>query len=279
MFQLRGRAAMVTGGTDGIGAAIAESLSAAGANLLLVGREEDDAAHRTLENCRAHGVLAEACYLDLAQPTKCVIDQLLPAVERSCLSIDLLVNNVGTYREPSFLEVDLETYERTLRLNVTLGFFLTQAFALRWIQNKIEGRVLFTGSVNGLLSEPCHAAYDTSKGAVAAMVRSLCVELAPHRIRVNSLAPGLIRTPLTEPALKDPMARVGWRDILPMASSQRRKRVGQQPCFCSAMRLSSSWPNHLHRRRDEQLAAGAANKANASMNKILNLSFVFSNLL
>lgn len=241
MFQLHGRTALVTGGTNGIGAAIAESLSAAGANLLLVGREEDDAAHRTLENCRAHGVLAEACYLDLAQPTKSVLDQLLPAVERSCLSIDLLVNNVGTYREPSFLEVDLETYERTLRLNVTLGFFLTQAFALRWIQNKIEGRVLFTGSVNGLLSEPCHAAYDTSKGAVAAMVRSLCVELAPHRIRVNSLAPGLIRTPLTEPALKDPVAR-RWMErhtpngLIPTAEA----------CGPAAVFLLSDEAFHLH---------------------------------
>jgi NAD(P)-dependent dehydrogenase (short-subunit alcohol dehydrogenase family) len=85
-----------------------------------------------------------------------------------------------------------------MHLNVTAGFFLTQAISRRWVEHGVEGRVLFTGSINGLLSEPDHTAYDTSKGAVAAMVRSLCVALAPHRIRVNSLAPGLVRTPLTD---------------------------------------------------------------------------------
>jgi NAD(P)-dependent dehydrogenase (short-subunit alcohol dehydrogenase family) len=65
------------------------------------------------------------------------------------------------------------------------------------VADSVEGRVLMTGSINGLLAEPDHVAYDASKGAVAAMVRSLCVALAPRGIRVNAMAPGLVRTPLT----------------------------------------------------------------------------------
>ena len=70
--------------------------------------------------------------------------------------------------------------------------------SVRWVEEGTRGRILFTGSINGILSEPDHTAYDTSKGAVAAMVRSLCVTLAPLGIRVNALAPGLVRTPLTK---------------------------------------------------------------------------------
>ena len=115
--------------------------------------------------------------------------------------IRLLVNNAGTFIDKAFLDMDYQTYQTTMRLNVASGYFLTQAFARRWVTDGIEGRVVFTGSINGFLAEPDHTAYDTSKGAVAAMVRSLCVSLAPHGIRVNSMAPGLVRTPLTGPAI------------------------------------------------------------------------------
>jgi NAD(P)-dependent dehydrogenase (short-subunit alcohol dehydrogenase family) len=91
-----------------------------------------------------------------------------------------------------------------MRLNVYAPFFLTQRFARRWVENKVAGRVLMIGSINGRLAETAHTAYDTSKGAIEMMVKTLCVELARHGIRVNGLAPGLFRTPLTAPVLDDP---------------------------------------------------------------------------
>jgi len=129
------------------------------------------------------------------------------------MSVSLLVNNAGTFREPPFLEMEYQDYQHTMRLNVDAGFFLTQAIARRWVAGGIRGRVLFTGSINGLLAEADHAAYDTSKGAVASMVRTLCVALAPRGIRVNGVAPGLVRTPLTDQILSVDRDAMRWMQL------------------------------------------------------------------
>ena len=197
-FDLTGRQALVTGGTQGVGAAIAKSLAQAGADILILGLRDDSSARATLDSCSAEGVTAKLLVQDLSLAPDLYLNDLMDRVESLMPGIDLLVNNAGTYIDPPFLELSPECFQRTMHLNVHAGFFLTQAFARNWIASGVSGRVLFTGSINGLLSEPDHTAYDTSKGAVAAMVRSLCVTLAPHQIRVNSMAPGLVRTPLTD---------------------------------------------------------------------------------
>lgn len=241
MFQLRGHSALVTGGTHGIGAAIAGSLAQAGANLLLVGLAEDENARQTLAYCRSFGIEANVVYMDLSHETGSTVARLLQHVKERLPSMDLLVNNVGVYAEPGFLEVDFATYQRTMRINVDLGFFLTQAVARDWVQHQVGGRVLFTGSINGLLAEPQHAAYDTSKGAVASMVRTLCVELAPRGIRVNAIAPGLIRTPLTEPAIQNPVTQRWIEQHTPNGSIPNPDSCGPAAVF-----LLSDEAHHIH---------------------------------
>lgn len=240
-FHLGGHRALVTGGTQGVGAAIALAIAQAGADVLLVGLRNDEVAQRTLADCRRHGVAAELLTVDLGQPPARYLGQLLQQIEQTMPGIDLLVNNAGTYIDPPFLELDYECYERTMSLNVTAGFFLTQALARRWVAEGMEGRVLFTGSINGLLSEPDHVAYDTSKGAVAAMVRSLCVALAPHRIRVNSLAPGLVRTPLTD-VLNQNARLDSWMKL----HTPNGQVPGAEVCGGGAVFLLSDAAAHIH---------------------------------
>ncbi len=203
-FRLDGRTALVTGGTQGVGAAIATAIARAGGEVVLHGLRSDETAQQTRAACLDLGVRCEIITADLADDQPTVTERLLQAVDALSMPVDLLVNNAGVFIDQPFLEMDAARFQRTMQINVASGFFLTQAFARRWTEQGIAGRVLFTGSINGLLAEPDHVAYDCSKGAVAAMVRSLCVALAPQGIRVNSMAPGLVRSPLTNTAIDDP---------------------------------------------------------------------------
>lgn len=240
-FSLVGHRALVTGGTQGVGGAIAVAIAQAGADVLLIGLNEDTIAQETLRQCRAAGVQAELITADLAQPPDQYMDALLEKADEVMPGIDLLVNNAGTYIDQPFLQMDFARYMTTMHLNVTAGFFLTQAFARRWIEKKVAGRVVFTGSINGFLAEPDHAAYDTSKGAVTAMVKSLCVSLAPHQIRVNAMAPGLVRTPLTDVINQD--ARLeSWMKY----HTPNGQVPGPEVCSGAVVFLLSDAAAHVH---------------------------------
>ena len=240
-FDLTGHRAMVTGGTQGVGGAIAVAIANAGADVLLVGLKDDAVAQQTLGLCRDAGVQADLVTADLARPPSEYLDQLLTSADAVMPAIDLLVNNAGTYIDKPFLEMDFQRYMTTMHLNVTAGYFLTQAFAQRWVKNKISGRVVFTGSINGFLAEPNHTAYDTSKGAVTAMVKSLCVSLAPHRIRVNAMAPGLVRTPLTDIVNQDKQLEA-WMQL----HTPNGAVPGPEACSGAVVFLLSDAAEHVH---------------------------------
>jgi NAD(P)-dependent dehydrogenase (short-subunit alcohol dehydrogenase family) len=240
-FDLSGHRALITGGTQGVGAAIAQAMAGAGADLLLTGLRDDEHARRTLAACRDLGVQAELITVDLAQPPGQYLDRLLADCQQRLPAIDLLVNNAGTFIDTAFLDMDFERYLTTMHLNVTAGYFLTQAFARRWIRDQVAGRVLFTGSINGILAEPQHTAYDTSKGAVAALVRTLCVTLAPYHIRVNAMAPGLVRTPLTDVLNQDPRLD-SWMKL----HTPNGQVPGAEVCGGAAVFLLSDAAGHVH---------------------------------
>jgi glucose 1-dehydrogenase len=243
MISLNGKTALVTGSTRGIGRAIAVGLAAAGANVVVHGRADGPAAAETLATCRAHGVRAELITGDLsADSTIDTVRQIFDdATSALNADVDLLVNNAGTYMDQPFLEMDFETFDRTMKLNVYSYFFLTQRFAQYWTKNEIAGRVLLIGSINGRLAEPTHTAYDTSKGAVEMMVRTLCVSLAPHGIRVNGLAPGLLITPLTEPALEEGGLK-SWMKL----HTPNGQVPGPEVCAEAAAYLLSDAATHVH---------------------------------
>jgi len=241
-MRLDERTALITGGTQGVGAAIAQSLAAAGCHVILHGLRDDTVAQQTLAHCRQLGVKAELVCADLASDAYQVIDEFVARVDQVSSEVSLLVNNAGTYHEEPFLEMTYASFHRTMQLNVYAGFFLTQAYARRWVAQGTAGRVLFTGSINGELAEADHAAYDTSKGAVRMMVRSLCVALAPHGIRVNAMAPGLVVTPLTAPALEPDGDGLQW-----MQWHTPNGRVpGAEVCGGAALFLLSDQAEHIH---------------------------------
>lgn len=200
-MTFRDKSVFITGSVQGIGLAIAERLGAAGAGVVLHGLDESK-AEEALARVRATGAKARFVAGDLAQGQPGNIADLVERVWAEG-PVDLLVCNAGTYIDDAFLETSYEKLDLTLRLNVYAYFLTVQEVAKRWVAVGTLGRIVLVGSINGRLAEDKHVAYDASKGAVEAMVRSLAVSLAPHGIRVNGMAPGLLYTPLTSPALDD----------------------------------------------------------------------------
>lgn len=225
----------------GVGRAIATRLARSGADIVLHGLRDDEAAQETLAAIREQGVRGELITVDLTGPTDRVVATVFREVAATGLPIDILISNAGTYSEGEFLEMDLATFDRTMKLNVYSHFFLIQQFSRHWIEQGIPGRVLLTGSINGRLAEQTHAAYDTSKGAVEMMVKTLAVTLAPHDIRVNGMAPGLVRTPLTAPALDQPGV-TEWMKL----HTPNGQVPGPEACAGAAAFLVSDEAVHIH---------------------------------
>jgi NAD(P)-dependent dehydrogenase (short-subunit alcohol dehydrogenase family) len=242
MIDLTGRTALITGSTQGVGAAIARSLCRAGADVVLHGREQDAWAQSTLDHCRALGREAELICFDLSREVTELRQDFVAPLLRRRPEIDLLVNNAGVFIDQPFLDMDVATFDRTFQINVRAPFFIAQAFAKHWLERSMRGRMLFTGSINGLLAEPSHAAYDASKGATAGLVRSLCVTLAPLGIRVNAIAPGLVRTPLTDEVLSKDLPVLRWMAL----HTPNRTVPDADVCGPMAAFLLSDLAEHIH---------------------------------
>lgn len=242
MIDLRGHRALITGGTQGVGAAIARSLASAGCDLVLQGLRQEQESIATVATCVSQGVDVQTIFIDLRQPISKTIEELKRCEASGGKAVDLLVNNVGVFIDKPFLEMDESIFDDTFHLNVKVGYFLTQAWAKTWIAQGIAGRVLFTGSINGLLAEPTHTAYDASKAAVAGLVRSLCVSLAPHGIRVNSMAPGLVRTPLTNQILSTDVKALEWMKL----HTPNGEVPSADVCGGTAAFLLSDLASHIH---------------------------------
>jgi NAD(P)-dependent dehydrogenase (short-subunit alcohol dehydrogenase family) len=241
VIDLKGHAALVTGSSKGVGKAIAEAFAQAGANVLVHGRERNKEAKETIAQCKSFGAKTDFVAADLLGPVEETVEAVFVKSIELMPKIDILVNNAGQFFDVKFEEMTLERFERTVRLNVTSAYFLTQRFAKHWIEKNIAGRVLFIGSINGRLAEPGSTAYDISKGAVEMMVKTLAVALAPKNVRVNGLAPGLVRTPQT-----------AWIDTRPTQAEWVAYHTpnGQIPaaevCGPGAVYLCSDAAAHVH---------------------------------
>jgi NAD(P)-dependent dehydrogenase (short-subunit alcohol dehydrogenase family) len=185
-FSLAHNAALVTGSSKGIGLAIANGIHEAGAAVVYHGN-----------TARPDSIPPGCSFVsgNLLEPdtsAKLVADAF--ALQPK---LDLLVANAGSFFDRPFLEMDAATWDKTMNLNVRATYFLCQAFAKELIARKRPGAMVLISSTNGFQSEEDSTAYDSSKGALVMMTRSLAQALVEHNLRVNGLAPGLIRTPLT----------------------------------------------------------------------------------
>ncbi len=220
-FSLEGHAALVTGSSQGIGQAIARGLAECGARIVCHGLHDQPSE-----------VPYFACDLALPEAPADLIEKAFIAEP----ALDTLICNAGSFFDTPFLEMTGQEWGRTMNLNLSATFFLVQAFARRRVSLGGGGSIVIVSSTNGFQAEADSVAYDTSQGGLVMMTKSLAVSLAPHGIRVNGIAPGLIRTPLTqtwmEPRANDVLKHYEKKILL--------GRVGQpQDCAGAAAFLCS----------------------------------------
>jgi NAD(P)-dependent dehydrogenase (short-subunit alcohol dehydrogenase family) len=191
-FRLDGRRALVTGAGRGIGLTAASALAAAGAHVTLAARTEseiEDAA----EAIRARGQSADALPLDVTDIA--AVREALGQRE----PYQVLVNNAGMNRPKMLPDVTIDDFDTIMGLNVRAAFFVAQTVALRLLDARLPGSIINISSQMGHVGAARRTVYCTSKHAMEGFTKAMAIELAPHNIRVNSLGPTFLETPMTRP--------------------------------------------------------------------------------
>jgi gluconate 5-dehydrogenase len=199
LFDLTGKVALVTGAYRGLGFAIAKGLAHAGATVVLNGRKPAElaAAARTLTDA---GLQADVSVFDVT--VRDAVHERVAAVEARHGHIDILVNNAGIQRRSPLVDFKQEDWDAIVATNLTAPFLVSQAVLPGMIARK-SGKIIHIASMLSEFARPTVVPYAAAKGGVRQLARGMAVELAPHNIQVNSIAPGYFATELNRALLDD----------------------------------------------------------------------------
>lgn len=221
-FRLDGRKAMITGASRGIGLAGAAALAEAGAHVYLVARGQGDLADivAAIEDA---GGKAEAMVLDVTDTAavKAAVGEHGP--------FDILFNNAGTARHAQMIDTEEADFDAVMDVNFRAAYFVSQAVARGMVEAGRGGSIIHTSSQMGHVGGIERTVYCASKHALEGMTKAMAIELGPHSIRVNTIGPTFIRTPMTEPTFSDP-EKLDW-----IKSKIKLDRVGEMEDIMGAV--------------------------------------------
>jgi glucose 1-dehydrogenase len=223
---LRGQKALVTGANSGIGLGVALALGQAGADVVVNYVSSDDAAQQVVEDIKQSGVQAYAHKADVSKEDQ--VQEMFQRMFNEFGTIDILINNAGLQRDAPFDQMTIAQWNTVININLT-GQFLCAREAVREFKRRgvvpevscAAGKIICISSVHEVIPWAGHVNYAASKGGVMLMMKSIAQEVAPYRIRVNSIAPGAIRTPINTAAWNTPEAYDALMTLVPY------KRIGE----------------------------------------------------
>ncbi|MFE2874322.1 SDR family oxidoreductase [Streptomyces roseus] len=236
---LKGQKALVTGANSGIGKATAIGLGRAGADVVVNYVAGQDAAQEVVREIEGFGVRAYAHEGDVSQEDQ-VVDMVARMV-REFGTIDIMVANAGLQRDAALTEMTMAQWSKVLDVNLTGQFLCAREAAREFLRRGVvpevsrsAGKIICMSSVHQIIPWAGHVNYASSKGGVQMLMATLAQELAPHRIRVNAVAPGAIRTPINRNAWDTPEAEADLLRLIPY------RRVGDPEDIANAVTVLAS---------------------------------------
>jgi glucose 1-dehydrogenase len=242
---LKGQKALVTGANSGIGKAIAIALGQAGADVVVNYLRGEDEAHAVVAEARHCGARSYAHMADVSQEDQ--VQAMFRRMFQEFGTIDILINNAGLQQDAHFEEMTLAQWNRVIGVNLT-GQFLCAREAVREFKRRgvvrevscSAGKIICISSVHEIIPWGGHVNYAASKGGVMLMMKSVAQEMAPYRIRVNSIAPGAIRTPINRSAWETPEAYAELLKLIPYQRIGEPEDIGR-----AAVWLASDFTDYI----------------------------------
>lgn len=225
-YKLEGQIALVTGASSGIGAGVAKALAREGASVVINYSSNPEKAEKILNEIQLAGGTAMTVKADVSSEQEVIA--MYNEIFKQFGTVDILVNNAGLQKDAKFHEMSLEEWNRVIGINLT-GQFLCAREAIKEFlrrgivpeKSKAAGKIICMSSVHEVIPWAGHANYASSKGGVMMLMKSIAQEYAPMKIRVNSIGPGAIRTPINHAAWQTPES---YRQLLKLIP---QKRIGE----------------------------------------------------
>jgi len=236
---LKGQKALVTGGNSGIGKAVAIALAEAGADVVVNSVRDNPSADDVVRIISGHGVRALAIQADVSQESQ--VEAMFAKMLSEFGTIDILVNNAGVQKDAPIEEMTLAQWNTVIGVNLT-GQFLCAREAVREFKRRgvvkevsvAAGKIICMSSVHETIPWAGHVNYAASKGGVMLMMKSIAQEVAPYRIRVNSICPGAIRTPINREAWSTPAAYKALMMLIPYKRIGEPEDIGRVAAFLAS---------------------------------------------
>ena len=231
MARLTNKIAVITGAARGLGQAMALRFAEEGCALVLSDLNLEG-VQETAKMAEARGGRAMAMQVDITQRTE--VERMVKLAVSELGPLDILINNAGIFFNVAFEEMSDEQWQRMMDVNLTSVFLVSQIVIRHWLSAKRGGSIINLASISATVAFTDSSHYCASKAGVAALTRCLAMEFGPFGIRANAMAPGIMETEMTRPALSEPDLAADWKLRIPLRSYGKPEDVANLALFLAS---------------------------------------------